>query len=242
MSLTARALGGCWLVDTNAKITAASARALAAASYQGHPIVGIWRYVFFGPPIRGDLDADELRAITDAGLTLLVVQHCRSGSWRCSGQQGHEDGVYAVLNAQSAGYVTPRGGDPLCLALDLESVQNPGPDVAAHVDAWCQVVQGAGYRPVLYVGFAAGLSPDELYARPYVDRYWSDAGPRKVTTRGFCCKQGGATVLGGVSVDVDHAFPDALGGTLTGLGPAVDVEPLTSESDPTNDGPPRSAA
>jgi hypothetical protein len=204
----------CWGCDTNTKLTAAGAAALARADYNGHPMRFVWRYVPLpGNSAAGDIDAVELDAIVGAGLLLLLVQHCRKGSWLASGDQGRGDGALAAAHAKGAGYVD--GG---CIALDLESVANGGLPVAAHCDAWCQAVIAGGYRPVVYVGFSCGLTPDQLYELPFVDRYWSDYGQRRVSTRGFCCRQYPQTTIAGISVDPDQALTDNLGGDLVAVG------------------------
>ncbi len=201
-----------WGIDTSAKLSGTAPKRLASTPLaSGKEIRFVWRYVFFGPARPGDIDAGELEAILEAGLILLLVQHCRSGSWHASGAQGAEDGAWAVRNAQAAGY--PLGA---CIALDLESVANPGAAVQSHATQWCAVVKEAGYLPVVYVGFDCGLTPEELYELPGVERYWSDAGPRSVAERGFCCKQYPQTSVAGTPVDPDQAFPDQLGNFLIG--------------------------
>jgi hypothetical protein len=216
MTPTARPLGDEWGIDCSQKLTAASAKALRSLGRYDF----VWRYVFFNQPRPGDLDPAETAAILDAGLTLLVVQHVRNPGWTASDQLGGSDGQWAVRNAAEAGYPPNMG---LSVALDLEGLANSGAPVAEFVDQWCLTVASAGYEPVLYVGYDAGLSPQELYDLPHVARYWSDAGPRSVVTRGFCCKQGPEQTIAGVRVDTDHATPDMLGGVLVGLCVAPDT-------------------
>jgi hypothetical protein len=221
----AKPLVGVCGVDTATKLSAASAGRLAAASVPV-PVAGgvapirfVTRYVSLGPASPGDLDAAETAAILGAGLALVVVQHVRYPGWAASGQLGAVDGQHAALNAEEAGYpgnLTP--DEPtLSLVCDLEGVANTGAPVAEYVDAWCLAVAGAGYTPVLYVGYKCGLTPAELYSLPHVSRYWCDAGPRSVAVRGFCAKQHPQVTIAGVLVDPDYAYTDALGGTLVGL-------------------------
>jgi len=212
----ARPLGDEHGIDCSQKLTAESLSHFRLQS----AVQFVWRYVFFNQARAGDLDATETAAILAAGLTLLVVQHVRNPGWTASGQLGASDGQWAVRNAVEAGYPANMG---LCLALDLEGLANSGPAVAEFVDQWCLTVGSAGYVPVLYVGYECGLSPQELYDLPHVARYWSDAGPRSVAVRGFCCRQGAEQTISGVRVDTDHAFADALGGVLVGLG--LNAEP-----------------
>ena len=212
--MQSRTLGDEWGFDCSMPLTGALARSVKAAGHEGKPFTFCWRYVFFGPAVHGDLTELETSAILESGLTLMVVQHVRNPGWTASPQLGDSDGAWAVKNAIAAGY-TP--GEGLALALDLEGVANFGAPVSGHVERWAGRVRSGGFEPVLYVGFQCGLTADELYALPDVRRYWSDAGPRKVSERAFCCKQGVETVVVGVRVDLDHAFPDALGGTLVGM-------------------------
>ena len=213
-------LPDCWGVDTNAKLTAATAKALASntMTVPGHapaPVAFVWRYVFFGSPRPGDIDKAERDIILAAGLALLLVQHVRNPGWVASGDTGEADGRVAAANAIKADYPAGVG---LSLAMDLEGVRNSGQPVFEHCKRWGQAVRDGGFSPVLYVGYAAGLTPAQLYQIPTIDRYWSDYGPRAVDRRGFCCKQyAQQTSTAGFFIDPDHAFPDALGGALTAL-------------------------
>ncbi len=211
----------CWGLDTNTKLSAASARALASATFRGQPVRFVWRYVFFGDPLRGDIDADEARAICDAGLILLLVQHPRNPGWLASAERGKSDGEWAARNAWEAGYPAD-----CCIALDLEGLGNSGQPVIEHAEAWAKEVIAAGYKPVVYVGYDCGLTPQQLYELPSFARYWSDFGQRSVMKRGFCCKQHPQQSLCGIEVDMDQAYPDDLGGVLTGMAEAkADTRP-----------------
>ena len=227
--MRAIALPPSWGVDTSAKFTTSMAKALAAGRLPqpyDQPIAFLWRYVFFGPARPGDIDAAELDAIVGAGLPLMLVQHVRNPGWLASGDLGEADARAAVANALRAGYtagVLDENGRPPSLAMDLEGVRNSGTSVFEHCKRWGNVVRGAGYSPVLYVGYDAGLTPEQLWQIPTIDRYWSDFGPRSVERRGFCCKQHdqitwrASTLAPFVNLDPDYAAPDALGGTLTAL-------------------------
>lgn len=226
MTYAATDLGDCWGIDLSAKLSPTSIRNLAASMLPApisQPISFVWRYVPLpGNDPRGDIDAEELAAWLDAKnalgnrIALLLVQHCRAGLWTPSAQQGQLDGQHAAEWAQKVGYLAD------ChIAMDDESVQAPQGvpvDVAmrAHAIAWCSAIRTGGV-PVIYEGFSPGLTPDEEYALPNVDRYWGAFGPWNVSTRGVCCKQGIGIRLAGVDVDPDHAFPDKLGGALRGM-------------------------
>lgn len=214
---------GSWGIDLSTKLEPDAIRKVVAEPLYGHQIRFVWRYC----PLPGnnpawDLDAEEMGHWLDAGPIVLLVQHCRAGSWQAFGTRGMKDGQCASAYAQSIGY--PAGA---CIALDLESVSNTGDDVAAHCNEWSAAVRSIGYVPVVYVGFSCGLTSDELFHKLTAELYWSDAGHRTVSVRGVCCSQYPQTQLAGVNVDPDHAFVDALGGNLSG---AVRAEPVTTET------------
>lgn len=202
---------GSYGVDTNAKLTAQSAQSLRAATYEGQVIDFVARYVSIGPAAPGDITSQELDAILGAGLALLLVQHVRFPGWVPSGAQGATDGAHAAQNASAAGY--PQTAH---IAFDLEGVA-PGTSadaVAAHANEWSAAVVGAGYQAMLYVGYNAILTPQQLYDLPNFNRYWSDFGERQVAVRGFCMKQlAGTTQFPGVpfGIDPDRIMPDAKG-------------------------------
>lgn len=227
MTLVSRDLGIELGFDTDTKLSGAMCQRLAASVYAGKPLTFAIRYVHHGPAPREDLDPDELRSLLGAGFTVLVVQHPRAPADNIlSADVGKGDAEWAIRNATAAGYVTPAGSSPICLALDLEGVRNPGAAVAAFAVVWCQAVAAAGYRPVIYVGYGAGLSPQDLYELPNVDRYWAAWGPWTVAKRGVCCKQHETVTVAGVELDPDYAYPDNEGGVLTGLAD-VETEPVT---------------
>ena len=228
-------LPDCWGVDCSQKLTA---NELFAFKLQSAICVRfVVRYVFFGPPRPGDLDLSETQTVLDAGLTLLVVQHVRDHDWSPSKQLGDSDGGWAAKNAEAAGYPPGLG---LHIALDLEGVAAAswGAPTIEHAETWCSAVLAGGYRPVIYVGYKCGLTPQQLYDLPNVDRYWSDAGPRSVVTRGFCMKQHAEITMAGIFVDPDHHSPDALNGVLTGLcAPAAVPGLAVALLDPVTDEP-----
>jgi Rv2525c-like, glycoside hydrolase-like domain len=201
--------------DTSAKLTRAVAQGLAAATWAGQPLRFVFRYVpIVDGPAPGDIDAGERAAILDAGLWLGLVQHVCDRSWVASVGTGNGDGQRAAAAAQAAGYLAGAH-----LALDLEGCASVGPVVAAYVEAWAAVVLAEGFTPLLYVGYAAGLSATQLYQwLPSVKAYWSDYGPRAVDPRGFVCKQSAQVQIAGVLVDPDRASADRLGGRLLLMG------------------------
>ena len=198
------------VIDTSTKLTSSEAKALYAA---GVRTVG--RYLFFRyPQGPGDLDAAELAALVDAGLTVFAIQHVRNPGWTGSSSLGGADAQAAIANAQAAGYV----GDGLCLALDLEGCKTGDP---AHAAAWCTAVGSAGYRPLVYIGYASGMVTPGMGALAGDPRFWCDYAPisaRPIPSRGYSLHQQAQTTLAGVGVDRDTIL-DADG--LVGLGPDV---------------------
>jgi hypothetical protein len=217
-NVTTRELRDCWGVDLSAKLV--DYRRLAAATIPGGgPIAFVARYVSLGPQGAGDLSQSETDAILAAGLALIGVQHCRASQgqgWDAGGARGRADGHWAAVNAAGAGLVAGIG---IALALDLEDVSQStwGQPTIDHATEWCREVAAGGFEPVCYVGFNCGLTPQQLYDLPTVRRYWSDYGPRVVTTRGFCLKQHAQTTVAGVAVDPDYASADQLGDCLLGM-------------------------
>src|SRR5580700_2307194 len=113
--------GATWGFDCDTPLSPADAKRLARSTYQGKPLRFVWRYIFFGPPQRGDITRDEAMGILDAGLILLLVQHPREPGWIASEARGREDGKWAADNAAAIGY--PPGA---YIALDLEGLGNSG--------------------------------------------------------------------------------------------------------------------
>jgi hypothetical protein len=204
-------LPDCWGVDTALAgiLTDEQLAALAKATLpNGQRIRFLWGYVPLpGNSSKWDMTAERLRAVCDAGFVALLVQHCRSGSWTASEATGISDGLHAAGYAAGIGY-----GADCHLAMDDESLRNPGPDVFKHVTGWCKQY-GA---PCIYEGFDPGLTPDQEYEIPDCQRYWGAYGPWNVSVRDVCCRQALGITINGVGYDPDHAFPDKLGGVLWG--------------------------
>jgi hypothetical protein len=219
-----------WGVDLDTPLTAVSAERLAKASIpSGGQVRFVARYVSLGPPVHGDLTLAETEAVLASGLALFAVQHCRASQgqgWETSGARGASDGHWAAQNAAGAGLPTGMG---IAVALDLEDVAQTtwGQPTIDHCTEWCRQVALGGFEPVVYVGFCAGLTALQLYEIPTVRRYWADAGPRTVSTRGFCCKQHPTTTVAGLNVDPDYASSDNEGDRLLALAAGPDLTPLS---------------
>jgi len=211
------ALGhACFGVDTIAVMTAPNAKALRASNYQGKPIDFIVRYVSLGAEGGWDIEAAEIDTILSEGLALLLVQHVREPNWVPSTARGASDGAQAAKNALAIGYATT-----CTIAVDVEGIApgTPAAVVTDYINAWSAAIVAAGYQAMVYVGYAAVLTPAQLYNDlPNVHAYWSDFGKRQVAVRGFCLKQLAEDVtLPGTNfeVDPDEMMADALGGFPT---------------------------
>jgi hypothetical protein len=212
------------VLDTATKLTASECKALKSAG-----VSGVWRYVFFGTPRPGDIDAAELQAILDAGLTLMLVQHVRMPGWIANAGIGKADGASAVRNAQAAGYE----GTALSLGLDMEGVGTG--DAAGHARAWCQIVGDAGYSPVVYVGYDSQLTGPQLDSLPYSPRFWCDYAPlssRPLPTRGYALHQQAQSTLAGIGVDIDTVLQDMAIVGLCGGATVADTDPAPPDPHP----------
>lgn len=187
-------------VDCITVLSSASAARLKAAG------------ISFAVRYLGSLTVAERDAILGAGLALLAVGFSRKPGWSPTGALGAQDGAAAALHAEAAGL--PTGMHLFC---DLEGPAggtHPD-DTIAYVNAWAAAVSAAGYLPGLYVGFACGLTPQQLYESLHVACYWhSCSSVPEVATRGYAMIQDvhANQVIAGVQVDVDIVQADKLGG------------------------------
>ena len=243
MAMQGRAVTEAIVLDTDMKLSASEAKALYSAGART-----VVRYV----PLPGnapgwDLDAQELASDTEAGLVVVVIQHPRAPENNVlSAATGAGDAAHAVQYCRHIGYVQQADGIALSLGLDMEGVKNPGPSSFAHALQWVTDVLAAGYRALVYFGFASGVTSaqaDELAALGSVV-FWCDAGPykdRPAPTRGYALKQEPQSTMAGVGIDRDDLLQP---GVIFGLAaandneepvPATDPEPHVDPSGPTND-------
>lgn len=196
-------------VDTSAAISPELAMQISRTRLMGQPVLGVCQYVGFEHNGGGDITTERLEGIMSAGLGLWLVQHVLYPGWTASAALGAQFGAAARRNAESVGYLPGAH-----LALDLEGCKSVGQPVIDYVNAWADAVRDK-YPVLLYVGYACGLTAQQLYdALPNVHCYWSDFGPRQVTTRGFAIKQHAQTSFCGIPVDPDEHHADLLGDRL----------------------------
>lgn len=210
--------------DTDTKLSAQSAGALAASGYRFAV-----RYLSLGAPSHGDLDAAELQAIVPV-LNLMAVQHVRAPGWMPSAALGKADGEHAALNAKAAGILAATS-----VWFDLEGVAGGATpaEVIAHADAWYNEVRAAGYLPGIYVGSGSVLSASDLYHKLGFSRYWkSFSRVPEPDVRGFTMIQLFDTItVEGVAIDVDVIQKDYEGGLPVWLTSVNRMTTLPSPDD-----------
>jgi hypothetical protein len=151
--------------DANTPISTTTAKLFRAAGYNFAV-----RYVRRTTHHDYDLTEAEAERILAAGLGLMIVQHVAPDGWHPTAELGRTYGETAALEARAVGY--PTGGIIWC---DLEGVARgtPAADVIGFCNFWFAAVREAGYDPGLYVGYAAGLTAEQLYHALAFRRYWS---------------------------------------------------------------------
>lgn len=156
----------------------------------------------------GSLSAPELSDILAAGMMACPVTYA-----------DRFDGAASVADLEELH--VPTG---VTVWLDVEGVSNVAPnELIEQINAWANVIAGAGYQPGLYVGANGVLSAAELYSLQVV-RYWRSMSLVPEPACGYCLTQLQPTiVLAGVSVDVDVIGHDYRGRlpTMIGLPPSA---------------------
>jgi hypothetical protein len=153
----------------------------------------------------GGLSPAELAAILSAGLGCQLVTYSRAPGWHPTQTMGDADGLVDVGRLERDGI--PKG---MLAWIDLEGASGGSADVAAWLDARSKIIVDAGYIAGVYAGDSCILDGPELYARPYVTRYWRafNIGIPEPQC-GWCQLQSEPnTMLAGVLVDHDVAQAD----------------------------------
>jgi hypothetical protein len=206
--------------DANARVSYDVAR-----KFVDHDYRFAVRYVPRVQAAASDLSSAEVDDLLRAGLAVMPVQHVESeSSWTPTDDKGRNYGDAAAYACRVAGL--PPG---VTVWLDLEGVA-PRADgtfdaeqITRYCNLWYDAVAAMGFQPGLYVGWHAGLTPDELYALKFT-RYWSaynlnaDQCP---ATCGVCMRQ---HVAGANDVPPDVRFPidtDTVVGDAKGRVPMV---------------------
>jgi hypothetical protein len=156
-----------------------------------------------------DLTPERLLGLTGRGFEVLLIQHCRYPDWDPRKHDGAADADAIAEHATRCGYLTSAH-----IGEDWEGVSRdcPAADGAEFLDDFSErLTKGWMFGGLLYVGYQQPLNPDELYERPHFNQYASDAGHRRVSTRGVSFSQGPQVVIDGATVDTDQLQPDLLG-------------------------------
>jgi hypothetical protein len=102
--------------------------------------------------------------------------------------------------------------------LDIEGSNLDAASITTQINAWSKAVVGAGYQAGLYVGAGCPLSDAQLFALPYISRYWhSCSDVSNVRARGYCLIQltPNDVTVEGEDVDIDVVQRDYKGGYPT---------------------------
>jgi hypothetical protein len=199
---------GSLVLDTNQKLTATVLADVAAyRDKEGRSVFGIERYVsLYTINTHGDIDPVEAGLILSHVPALGLVQHCLEPPkgktvWTASVADGVKKGQTAKSHADLVAYPSDSQ-----LSYDNEDCDG---DVSGEINAW---VNQIARPPLLYTGFAPGLTEQELYDLPDVHCYWGAFGAWNVAVCGVAMRQGyPAITIGGVEFDVNIATADKLG-------------------------------
>jgi hypothetical protein len=189
--------------DTNQTLTLETAKEFKAIGYSF-----AIRYIPFLQSAVGDITTQEINDIVNAGLGLLLVQHCRPPGWIPSGTLGTQDANRAIAHLNAVGM--PKGVN---VYLDLEGVRTGTPtgDTLAFCNNWYDIIESAGYVPGIYVGANCGLSGDALYHGLKFQHYWkSGSNVPDIPTRGYEMVQTAGKSVCGISIDEDTVMVDKL--------------------------------
>jgi hypothetical protein len=195
--------------DCETPVSAAAAAGMKAAGF-GACIRYLSRSDSQG---RGDLSADEAKAVLGAGLALGAVQHVSAEGWSPTASLGATYGTNAAANARSVG--VPQN---VTVWLDLEGVNGAAKasDVIAYCNAWFAAVKSAGFAPGIYVGANCGLTGDQLFWDLQTQHYWqSGSTVPTLPQRGYQMTQritATSDVLCGLNIDRNLTLTDGLGG------------------------------
>jgi hypothetical protein len=206
-----------WAVDTDWPISPSLAQRIASTpltvTVDGKPVTkpvtAVGQYVGLEDNGAGDITADRLTGILDAGLDCWLIQHALNPGWHADAALGKRLGANARRNAQLVGYL-----EGCHLEWDQEGCASVGQPVSDCINAWVDQVVDV-YPALTYVGYQSGLTSSQWYTSlPKVHAYHSDYGPRSVDTRAFVLKQHAQQTWLGIPIDADEILTDNLGGRL----------------------------
>lgn len=197
--------------DANTPISDSAAQAFYDKGYRF-----CLRYVGRTQMASHDLSTAEAELLLGHGFGLMPVQHVLNPGWAPTESLGQEYGANAAMFSQQIGF--PPGVN---VWLDLECVADgtEASDVTAYCNAWYGEVAAAGYVPGVYIGYAPGLTGQQLYSTLKFQHYWAAYnvdGVSKPSPRGWQMVQSvGSGTIGGVTTeayDADTIQTDGKGG------------------------------
>jgi hypothetical protein len=157
----------------------------------------------------GNLTAAEIQTILTSGLALSVVQHCHEPDWIPTIGLGLQYGQYAAQYAKEIGLP-----NNTLIWLDLEGVSSGATerDVIVYCKDWFSAVTEGGFIGGVYIGWATGLSDDELYHNlPFV-HYWKAYNcDQSIPVRGWQLIQHPQQSLNGIVFDPNTVQADEFG-------------------------------
>ena len=202
--------------DTAETVTESAAAALHRKGYRFAV-----RYVRRDKPHASALSSKEAKSLLNVGLGVMAVQYVESdSSWRPTAAKGSKNGEIAASEADKLDFLW---GVTIWCDLEGVAVGTPAQSVIDYCNRWHAEVSGAGYVPGLYVGYRAGLAPQQLYRSLRFTHYWgaynlnADKYP---AVRGLQMKQSQRTPQDspagfGLDFQTDRVSADALGGRPT---------------------------
>lgn len=159
----------------------------------------------------GSVTPAEVQIILDAGLLFSPVTYSRSPGWLPTSEMGISDGAQDVAHLQALGL--PQG---CTVWIDLEGVSLTATlqDLTDWINNRSLAIKNAGFDVGLYVGASDILDSAQLYALPYINRYWRSLSEVPSPTCGFAMMQlYKSVIIANTLVDVDviqYDFQDRL--------------------------------
>lgn len=228
--LMPKAMGACWGADTNAKLDDPGLDRLKSTPLpNGKPIEFLFRYVSLHlPPSPADITTPERDKILRR-FPLGLVQHVLNPGWVATNDNGKALGAAAAAHAKLVGY--PGGCH---LGVDMEGIHDVGQPVLDFLAAWIAEAHAAGFRVVVYWGYAFQVDPAKVVALlGPEDVFWSDYGQHAPPPgAGFVVRQHAQVTVAGIGVDPDEdTGTDQRGNALVLM---VDADPTAGgDGDPT---------
>lgn len=198
---------GLWL-DCDYPLTPPRIAAMLAwADPRGRKVVGVFRYVPLpGNSAAGDISAQELLDLTDAGLMVGWVQHVLMPGWLPYEHLGAIHEAHSSQYALDVGFPADMHG-----GFDIEGCTGHSYGYAL---TWASNRVQRGGHCLGYHGYELGMTPEQFAAMPNVTSYWRAAGqPALPGGRGDAVIQHypPVTIPGVGEVDLDDVQVDGRG-------------------------------